>query len=152
MHIYICICIYVYIYFFFAQVTKKLGGKAAGAATWVTNVGNEFGQVLMSVLTDSEGGGLNDMTEGLMQQHREANATPPKVLYVDRDCCSWRMQAKFHHWEQMEIKLDVWHFLRRFATGCSSESHALYSTFMSRLSACVFEWDPEDLQRFQYSQ
>lgn len=138
--------------FFNAQVTKKLAGKAAGTATWVTNIGNEHGQVLMSVLTDSEGDGLNSMTEGLMQRYRDANASPPKVMYVDRDCCSLRMKAKFHQWNEMEMRLDVWHFLRRFAAGCSSESHALYSTFMSRLSACVFEWDPEDLQRFHNSQ
>lgn len=55
-------------FFFGAQVTKKLGGKATGTATWVTNVGNEHGQVLMSVLTDSEGDGLNSMAEGLMHQ------------------------------------------------------------------------------------
>ena len=32
------------------QVTKKLGGNAAGTASWATNVGNELGQVLSSVL------------------------------------------------------------------------------------------------------
>ena len=37
--------------------------------------------------------------------------------------------------------------MRRFAAGCCSESHALYATFMSRLSACVFEWDTKDRQR-----
>lgn len=36
-------------------MTKKLAGKAAATAAWVTNVGNEYGQVLMSVLTDTEG-------------------------------------------------------------------------------------------------
>ena len=39
---------------------KKLAEKAAGTASWVTNVGNEYGQVLMSVLTDT-GDGLQDM-------------------------------------------------------------------------------------------
>ena len=36
--------------FLSSQVTKKLAGKAAGTAAWVTNVGNERGQVLMSIL------------------------------------------------------------------------------------------------------
>lgn len=53
----------------------------------------------------------------------------------------------FHEWGDTALRLDVWHFMRRFAAGCSSESHALYPTFMSRLSGCVFEWDSEDLQR-----
>ena len=37
------------------KVVKKLAGHSAGTASWATNVGNEFSQVLMSVLTASEG-------------------------------------------------------------------------------------------------
>lgn len=130
-------------------MTKKLAEKAAGTASWVTNVGNEYGQMLMSVLTDT-GDGLQDMAEGLMNRYKEAEVSSPQVLYVDRDCCSQRMNSKFYQWENMQIRLDTWHFLRRFAAGCSSESHALYSTFMSQLSACVFKWDPEDLERCHF--
>ncbi|GFS23951.1 hypothetical protein ElyMa_001652400, partial [Elysia marginata] len=36
------------------RVVKKLVGEAAGTAAWSINVGNEHGQVLMSVLTASE--------------------------------------------------------------------------------------------------
>lgn len=43
------------LYHSFKQVTRKLAGAAAGTAAWVTNVGNEHGQVLMSVLTAAEG-------------------------------------------------------------------------------------------------
>lgn len=131
-------------------MTKKLAEKAAGTASWVTNVGNEYGQVLMSVLTDT-GDGLQDMAEGLMNRYKEAEVSSPQVLYVDCDCCSQRMNSKFYQWENMQIRLDIRHFLRRFAAGCSSESHALYSTFMSQLSACVFEWDPEHLERCHLS-
>lgn len=130
-------------------MTKKLAEKAAGTASWVTNVGNEYGQVLMSVLTDT-GDGLQDMAEGLMNRYKEAEVSSPQVLYVDRDCYSQRMNSKFYQWENMQIRLDIWHFLRRFAAGCSSESHALYSTFMSQLSACVFKCDPEDLERCHF--
>ena len=42
-------------------MVKKLAGKAANTAAWCTNVGNEFGQVLMSVFTDTEGDSLGDM-------------------------------------------------------------------------------------------
>ena len=70
------------------QITKKLAGGAAGTAAWVTNVGNEYGQVLMSVLTAAEGDGLVDMAAGLMRRYREAGKAPLKVLYVDRDCCT----------------------------------------------------------------
>ncbi|KAI9541365.1 hypothetical protein NQZ68_031021 [Dissostichus eleginoides] len=45
------------------KVTKKLAGTAFDTAAWVTNVGNEYGQVLISVLTCSEGAeGLSSTT------------------------------------------------------------------------------------------
>jgi hypothetical protein len=37
------------------KIAKKLAGHSRGTAAWVTNVGNEYGQVLMSVATASEG-------------------------------------------------------------------------------------------------
>ncbi|KAI9533663.1 hypothetical protein NQZ68_021437 [Dissostichus eleginoides] len=36
--------------------------------------------------------------------------------------------------------------MRRFAVGCSTDSHQLYATFMSRLSHYVFMWDQDDLK------
>ena len=35
------------------KVCKKLQGAAAGSASWCTNVGNEKGEVLVPVLTES---------------------------------------------------------------------------------------------------
>ena len=87
------------------------------------------------------------MVTGLVERYSNSNVPPPKLLYVDRDYCSTKLKSHFHEWSKLVIPLDVWHFMRRFAAGCCSESHALYATFMSRLSACVFEWDTKDLQR-----
>ncbi|XP_051779771.1 uncharacterized protein LOC127526839 [Erpetoichthys calabaricus] len=70
------------------KVTKKLAGAAAGTAAWVTNVENEHGQILISVLTAAKGAGLHPMATGLMQRYRDASVSPPLVLYVNRDCCS----------------------------------------------------------------
>ena len=39
----------------------------------------------------------------------------------------------------------MWHFMRRMANGCTSESHPLYGPFMSRLSAAIFERDKGDV-------
>ena len=51
------------------KVCKKLQGAAAGTATWVTNVGNERGEILISVVTESEGLlALKPMAEGLMKR------------------------------------------------------------------------------------
>ncbi|TWW71818.1 Eukaryotic translation initiation factor 4 gamma 1 [Takifugu flavidus] len=35
----------------------------------------------------------------------------------------------------------------RLAVGCTTNAHRLYLLFMSRLSACIFEWDAADLAR-----
>lgn len=51
------------------KICKKLQGAAAGTATWVTNVGNEQGEVLMSVVTEAEGLlSLKNMADGLMKR------------------------------------------------------------------------------------
>ena len=48
---------------------KKLAGAAAGTAAWVTNVSNEKGEVLISVVTASEAlPALKPMGDGLMKR------------------------------------------------------------------------------------
>ena len=131
------------------KVTKKLSGAAAGTAAWCTNVGNEHGQVLVSVMTAGEGQALDAMVAGLMKHYREAGEPQPKIMYVDRDCCTQhgpcRMKTMFAEWDGLQVRLDIWHFMRRFAAGVTTEAHPLYGIFMARLSRCIFEWDPEDV-------
>ena len=51
------------------KVCKKLAGAAAGTAAWVTNVSNEKGEVLISVVTASEAlPALKPMGDGLMKR------------------------------------------------------------------------------------
>ena len=131
-------------------MTKKLAGDAAQTAEWATNVGNELGQVLITVLTASEGRGLLPMCAGLVQRYANAGEDPPKLLYVDRDCCSVggarsKAGSMFPEWDQLVVRLDVWHFMRRFAVGVTTESHQLYGLFMGRLSHCIFCWDAGDV-------
>lgn len=38
----------------------------------MSNIGNEFGQVLNSVLTTGEGAGLDDLCQGIVQRYRDA--------------------------------------------------------------------------------
>lgn len=56
----------------------------------MSNVGNEYGQVLNSVLTTGEGAGLDDLCQGIVQRYRDAGEPQPAAIYVDRDCCSDR--------------------------------------------------------------
>ena len=50
-------------------------------------------------------------------------------------------------WGQFVVRLDIWHLMRRFAAGVTTESHELYPTFMRQLSHCIFEVDPGDARR-----
>ncbi|KAB5574970.1 hypothetical protein PHYPO_G00215240 [Pangasianodon hypophthalmus] len=131
------------------KITKKLAGHARGTAQWMSSVGNERGQILISVLTAQEGPGLDSMVSGLVSRYQQAGVAPPVLLYVDSGCCidkgQSKLQTRFGGWPDLNIRLDIWHFMRRLATGCSTDAHPLYPTFMARLSACIFEWDPHDV-------
>ncbi|XP_053406185.1 uncharacterized protein LOC123525390 [Mercenaria mercenaria] len=130
------------------KVTKKLAGGIEGTAAWMTNVSNEIGEVLNCVLTTGEGAGLMELCQGLVKRYRDADEPEPLVIYVDRDCCSDSGVAPvlrlFQPWES-EVRLDTYHFMRRFTRGLTTEHHPLYGTFCSKLSSCIFEWDKGDI-------
>ncbi|KAJ4923535.1 hypothetical protein JOQ06_021601, partial [Pogonophryne albipinna] len=82
------------------------------------------------VLTCSEGAeGLSSMAAGLMRRHRLAEVPPPQLIYVDRDCCNRdgvsKTAALFQEWGQLVVRLDIWHLMRRFAAGVTTESRAV---------------------------
>ncbi|RVE72561.1 hypothetical protein OJAV_G00039730 [Oryzias javanicus] len=131
------------------KITKKLSGSAKGTAQWLTSVGNEMGQILVSVLTASEGPALDPLAAGLVNRYQSAGVEPPVALYVDCGCCKeagpTKLKARFSGWPNLIIRLDIWHFMRRLASGVTTDAHQLYPTFMARMSACIFEWDAADV-------
>ena len=50
----------------------------------MTNVGNEDGQIIQSVVTSGEGDQLNTMVDGLVDRYRQHGVLLPLVLYLDR--------------------------------------------------------------------
>ena len=94
----------------------------------------------MCVLTTGEGQALRPMAEGLIKRYKDGGVTPPILLYTDRDCCGGgNIGVKlFPEWSQTQIRLDIWHFMRRLASCCTTEAHLLYPTFMDRLPRCIF--------------
>ena len=52
-------------------------------------------------------------------------------------------------WKKLEVRLDVWHFMRRLSYCVTTEAHALFPQFMQSLSQAIFKWDPEDDQRLR---
>ena len=64
------------------KVCKKLQGSTAGSASWCVNVDNERGEVLVSVLTESEGlEGLKSMADGLVKR------------FSLKTCCTFMMHG-----------------------------------------------------------
>ena len=55
----------------------------------------------------------------------------------------------FADWGELVVRLDVWHFMRRFASGATTDSHQLYGEFMKRISFSIFEWDSGDMERLR---
>ncbi|KAJ4923341.1 hypothetical protein JOQ06_026017 [Pogonophryne albipinna] len=109
--------------------------EQARSVLCLTSVGNETGQILMSVLTAQEGAGLDMMAANLVRRYQQAGVGPPVLLYVDCGCCiesgETKLKARFSGWPDM--------------TGCTTDAHQLYPIFMSRLSTSIFEWDAADL-------
>lgn len=130
------------------QITIYLDGSMP---VFITSVGNEHGQVLISVLTKSKFD-LKNMAEGLMSRYEDAKMDPPKVMYVSSDvCCDMKHLIKqlFNKWYQLEVRFDLWNFMKKFANGLTSVSHTFYISFMMNLSFAILKWDSEDLYRLK---
>ncbi len=68
---------------------------------------------------------------------------PPSGL-LENSCAS---RSYFNN--NIVVKLDLFHCMRRFSRECTSEHHPLFSTFCQLLSAPFSGVDQEDLSRFQ---
>ena len=78
------------------KVVKKLQGADANTATWATNIGNERGEIVHSVLTCSESTPyLQKLADGLVGRYSRAGQLPPILLYTDRDCCCRNGPSKY---------------------------------------------------------
>ncbi|KAK5612413.1 hypothetical protein CRENBAI_007039 [Crenichthys baileyi] len=111
------------------EVTKKLAGAAANTAGWCTSVGNEHGQPQRGIDC------------GPWQRGGRSGAACHNVCGPRQS----QVRAMFAEWNELQVCLDIWHFMRRFAAGVITEAHQLYGIFMARLSRCIFELDPEDV-------
>jgi len=92
-----------------------------------------------------EGAGLANMANGLVNRYEQSSQPPPVLLYVDCDCCSDATRRLFQPWQDLQIRLDIWLFIRRFASCCTNESHPMYKLFVSKLSACIIQWQSTDV-------
>ncbi|MEQ2223664.1 hypothetical protein ILYODFUR_038949 [Ilyodon furcidens] len=114
----------------------------------MTNVTNEYGQVLNCVLTTGEGAGLEELCQGIVLRFQNAGEPEPEIIYVDRDCCGASVLEWFRPWKT-KVRLDIFHFMRQFTAGLTTEHHPRYGTFCSKLSCCIYEWDQDDVSHFE---
>ena len=131
------------------KICKKMQGAAVDMANWATSIGNERGEIVHCILTASESTpSLKKLADGLMERYRRGRQQSPLLLYTDRDCCCQhgpsKYQQLFSGWGGLQVRLDIWHYMRRIALGVTSEAHPLYGLFMSRLSSSIYEWDAGD--------
>ncbi len=134
------------------QICKKLSGDGKGTAEWCTNVANELGQILTSVLTCEESlDKMRPMAEGLMKRYRRADEAPPELIYVDRGCCRIHgvssVEQLFSEWTDrgMLVRLDIFHWIHRFDAALRTDHHPKYALFKSALSAAVFAYNKDDV-------
>ena len=74
------------------KVDKKLAGVCKDTTTTATNVGNEDGQVLMSVLTCQEGYlGLTSMIDGITQHYTSVDVKPPESFMLTKNAVGNRV-------------------------------------------------------------
>ena len=118
---------------------KKLTGYLAKTARWWTNVGNE--QILTSVKTTGEGHGLTQMLVGVMKIYQGPHLFSRNPLFGLGLLQSFTPTGSFDSLSLEHCDMaDIWHFMSRIATGCTTDSHQLYSSFMGPLRNCIFRW------------
>lgn len=81
----------------------------------------------------------------LSKAHRNTRFAMHNPAWISDWAQQYNVQELFAGWVGLTVRLDVWHFMRRLARSCTSESHPLYGPFMAKLSMCIFEWDEKDL-------
>ncbi len=94
-------------------------------------LGNEIGQVLICVLTEGEGKwtgfpGVPDLWIATAELEKLLLLTAAK-----KDVKA-RQQQCYSKWDQLVVRMDVWHFMRRIALGVTTDSHPLYGPFLNR--------------------
>ncbi|XP_033948249.1 uncharacterized protein [Pseudochaenichthys georgianus] len=135
------------------QVVKKLFGQGRGSAEWFTSIGNEYSQIVSSVLTCEESAQkLLPMCRGVKDRFRLANQPVPKILYIDRGCCHAKGPTAVETMFQerfdggMVVRLDIFHWIHRFDAAIRTDAHSKYAVFKSALAGAVLAYNRTDLE------
>lgn len=111
----------------------------------MVNVLNEIGQcVAFVVAPDDSAAPLQCMWRGLRGRYTENKFPDPRVVYVDKNCCSGNSDIT-ECFPNAKICLDPWHLLARFSKDIGPRSDG-YTLFCRRLSQCFFTFNESDMK------
>ena len=66
------------------------------------------------------------MATGIIRGYEVAGIPPPVLLYRDRDSCGEiKVSSLFTTWQELNVRLDAWNFMRRFEVGGTRDLHPL---------------------------
>ncbi|KAI8516453.1 hypothetical protein Bbelb_050340 [Branchiostoma belcheri] len=116
-----------------ATITKKLAGDVENSASWMTNVANEKGLVLNSVLTTGEGPAMLDLCQAIVKRYKEANEPAPEALYVDQD-------EGNHAILTVDNIIKLWKDFEKLALGMKAEPVATGQLTPGMFQRKVREW------------
>ncbi|XP_030205935.1 uncharacterized protein LOC115538683, partial [Gadus morhua] len=91
-------------------------------------------------------GNSSSYLQSAMEEAHSEEWARQTIRYLS-DCVS-SVAKLFHPW-QTTVRLDSFHFMRRFNCGLTTEHHPLYGIFCAKLSSCIFARDQEDVQRLK---
>ena len=128
-----------------AREMRSLAGK------WIVNLANEDNQIAtFGLVLTSARGNMSALVQSLRDRHISAGVDRPRLLYIDRDCCSENGRKFWNeNWAPgCVLKLDISHFLQRITSAVSSvggPNHVLYNRFCADLVSCVYAENADDL-------
>ena len=149
------------------HILSHLAPNVRQSVQWMTNVMNESGQFVQSVLTQGEGiDQLRAMCVGVIKRFHRNKWKPPKVIYIDRDCCGDMTtyhklfdpegiegvdlsEEEIEAWKYVQIRLDIYHLMTRHDVGLTTTHHIKYNLFEAGMANCFFRFDPVDLENLQ---
>ncbi|KAF4708964.1 hypothetical protein FOZ62_006755, partial [Perkinsus olseni] len=95
--------------------------------------------------TDSDSH-VQKLYAGLKARYDSLQLPYPRLLYVDKNCCTSTKQMVTQAFPSLTVRLDVFHMLWRFSKACVRTTHPGHANFMRELSQAFFKTNENDLR------
>jgi hypothetical protein len=112
---------------------------------YLLNVMDSGGHVLMSHLTQT----CKPCEAEVPLSKLAQRGAFPTVVYVDDECCGAWPQILHKIWPGVEIRLDIFHAIRRITQTVKSTQHPWHGRFCKEISQAFFQQDPAEVERLR---